>query len=910
MLGRYRDTVRAWSDPAGRFLFRFRLRPNHLTVAGLAASCVAAGCFIAGQVKTAGLVLMLAGLLDLLDGSLARASGQVTAFGAFLDSVIDRYSDIAVMLGIVVLYARLPNARGALVAMAGLAGSVMVSYTKARAESIGIECNVGMMERPERLICLIGGALLDVMEPALWVLAILANLTAVHRIIFTRRMTRLAPRRATALRYAIAGLVLLPAAVAAAPAAPSPETERAWAGAVAAYQQGDPAPALAAFNTEAAHASAIGDYARWLTADALARRDDWAGARQAALSIPDHHPDSRLAAPALILASTLASRAGDETGAHGALRRLLERYPDSAEVPEALYLLGQTAEARGQRDVAVLAYRQLRVLAPTTGYAEAAGDRLTVLVSAGTPLPPLSMAERIDRAERLLKGGVPKTASDEAELIAGEARDPGVAVRALRVVGDAAARLGRYEAGARALEAAAKRAPSDQQPRLRIDQARFLIRAGQDKRAVAVLASVTASAPEAEAAEAMAMHARVLDEGARDAEAAALYRHIAKRFRNREVAALAFWRLGWLAWLRGDVRAAAAEWKHVTELPGGRALRVPALYWRARALDAAKAESPAEALYAKVVSEAPRGYYGLLAAQRLSGAGAPAALPRGATPTLPANPAEAFAADPGFARVDLLRRIGLIEYAWEELEDVVQSSVGDPVRLYGASSAYVRDERYHLALRIVRRHFGALTASGDPTLPRAFWEVIYPFGWRNEVMEAAGRVGLDPFLVAGIVREESSYYPRAVSRAGARGLMQLMPATARPMADVRGLPFDGGGLLDDPRANLEMGCAFMAGLMREFPDPRLAIAAYNAGPRRVRDWWKARRTSDLEAFVEQIPYDETRAYVKRVMLSWSEYRRLYAGTSEGVSTTPSDASPQSSIAPAKPALEPRQPRSP
>src|SRR5262249_53157544 len=83
----------------------------------------------------------------------------------------DRYSDLVVLLGIVVLFARTPNARGAILAMAALVGSVMVSYTKARAESIGIECNVGMMERPERLICLIAGALLDLLEPSLWVLA-------------------------------------------------------------------------------------------------------------------------------------------------------------------------------------------------------------------------------------------------------------------------------------------------------------------------------------------------------------------------------------------------------------------------------------------------------------------------------------------------------------------------------------------------------------------------------------------------------------------------------------------------------------------------------------------------------------------------------------------------------------------
>ena len=540
MLGRYRESVRAWSDPVGRVLFRLRLRPNHLTVAGLAASLVAAGCFIAGQTRTAGLVLILAGLLDLLDGSLARASGQVTAFGAFLDSVIDRYSDIAVMLGIVVLYARMPNPRGALLAMAGLAGSVMVSYTKARAESIGVECTVGMMERPERLICLITGAILDVMEPALWVLAIMANVTAVQRIVFTRRMMRAEPRRARVLLpLAVAALVLWPPAGRA-----DTEIERAWARAVAAFQQGDQAPLVQAFSTETAQASPIGDHVRWLLADALARNEDWSGARAAALGVADRYPDSRLAPRALVQAAVLAARAGDDDGAQAALRRLLERYPDVAEVPEALYLLGQTAEARGQLDVAALAYRQLRVLAPTTGYEEAATDRLAVLSSLGTPMPPLSLAERIDRAERLLRGGVPKTARDEAERIADEAGDAGIVVRALRVVGDAAARLGRYEAAAKALEAAARRAPSDQQPRLRIDQGRFLIRAGQDKRAIALLASVAASAPEAEASEALALEARVLDEASRDNEAIALYRQIAKRFPNRGVAAVATCRAG------------------------------------------------------------------------------------------------------------------------------------------------------------------------------------------------------------------------------------------------------------------------------------------------------------------------------------------------------------------------------
>ena len=876
MLGRYRDSVRAWSDPVGRGLVRLHLRPNHLTMCGLLVSACAGAAFVFGHVPVAGLLLILAGLFDLFDGSLARASGQATAFGAFLDSVIDRYSDIVVMLGIVVLYARMPHARGALLAMAGLAGSVMVSYTKARAESIGIECNVGMMERPERLICLITGALLGLMEPALWVLAILANVTALQRILFTRRLLleRSASGRPTALRIGVGATLLLAAAAPAAASTPSADTEQAWGRAVTAYQAGDPEPLAKEFGAEAALTSPIRDYARYIWADALARRGDLAGARAAALAVADRDPDSRLAPRALLRAATLASSAGDEAGAHGALKRLLERYPDAPEVPEALYLVGQTAEARQQPDVAAVAYRQLRVLAPTTAYAEAAGDRLAVLMQAGTPLPPISMSERIDRAERLLKGGVPKTAADEAEAIATESRDAGIVLRALRVVADGAARLNRYDAAARALELAWGRAPAEQRARLRLDQARMLIRAGQDKRALPILAHVSTTGTESEVVDALALMARASDEAGRDTDAAALYRQIATRFPNREAAGAAMWRLGWLAWLRGDVATAGAQWSKLAEAPGGRAFRVPALYWRARAVEHTRDRATAEPIYAKVVTEAPRSYYGMLASRR-TGRSANGTRKTPAA-TLPARPEEAVATDPGFARVDLLRRIGLVEYAWEELEDVVQASVGDQVRLYGASAAYVRDERYHMALRIVRRHFGTLAVSGDPTLPRAFWEIIYPLGWRNEVAEAARRSGLDPYLVAAVVREESSYYPRAVSRAGARGLMQLMPATARPMADLRGLAFEGGLLLDDPRANLEIGASFLAGLLKEFGDPRVALAAYNAGPRRAREWWKTRRTNDMEAWVEQIPYDETRHYVKRVTLSWEEYRRIYA----------------------------------
>jgi soluble lytic murein transglycosylase len=342
-----------------------------------------------------------------------------------------------------------------------------------------------------------------------------------------------------------------------------------------------------------------------------------------------------------------------------------------------------------------------------------------------------------------------------------------------------------------------------------------------------------------------------------------------------EVAGTALWRLGWLAYYRGDILGAAQIWSKLAEAPGGRGHRVAALYWSGRARDRLDSREAAQPLYQRVLAEAPRSYYGLLAERRLAGTprssfdvGEPAL-------RLPATPREAVSSDPGFERVDLLRRLGLPDLALVELADVVQRAAGDAVRLYGLSGAYVESERYHLALRILRRNFAALATSGHPAVPRAFWEMLYPLAWRGEVTEAATRAGVDPFLVAAVVREESSYYPRAVSRAGARGLMQLMPGTAQPMVAGRGWSFRGGDLLDEPEANLELGASFLAAMLAEFRDPRLALAAYNAGPGRVRQWWQGRRDDDVEVWVEAIPFDETRHYVKRVILSWEEYRRIY-----------------------------------
>jgi CDP-diacylglycerol--glycerol-3-phosphate 3-phosphatidyltransferase len=168
-----------------RALALSKINPNVLTFLGLVINMVAATFLAFGRFRTAGLVIIFAGLFDMVDGRVARETNQVTRFGGFFDSVLDRYSDIALLVGLLVYYGTINRPSYVVLTAIVMAASVMISYTRTRAENIIPTCKVGFLERPERIVLLILGALFDRMAPVLWVIAVLGNLTVIHRMIFT-----------------------------------------------------------------------------------------------------------------------------------------------------------------------------------------------------------------------------------------------------------------------------------------------------------------------------------------------------------------------------------------------------------------------------------------------------------------------------------------------------------------------------------------------------------------------------------------------------------------------------------------------------------------------------------------------------------------------------------------------------
>jgi CDP-diacylglycerol--glycerol-3-phosphate 3-phosphatidyltransferase len=171
-------------SPLITILSKWDLSPNSFTVAGVAITFFAAVAFLMGHIRLAGILILLGGLCDTIDGLIARTTGKASRFGALLDSSFDRYSEFLMFIGIAVFFFLMEDYGNSACAFLALCGSFMVSYTRARAESLGFEVKTGIMQRPERIVLIGLGALIHItaFKFAIWLVAILANLTALQRI--------------------------------------------------------------------------------------------------------------------------------------------------------------------------------------------------------------------------------------------------------------------------------------------------------------------------------------------------------------------------------------------------------------------------------------------------------------------------------------------------------------------------------------------------------------------------------------------------------------------------------------------------------------------------------------------------------------------------------------------------------
>jgi soluble lytic murein transglycosylase len=376
-------------------------------------------------------------------------------------------------------------------------------------------------------------------------------------------------------------------------------------------------------------------------------------------------------------------------------------------------------------------------------------------------------------------------------------------------------------------------------------------------------------------------------------EAIAKYRLAAKSGEPASQRAEAQWREGWVFYRTGRYQPAIDVWRQIIAQRDGD-FEPQALYWTARSYGHLGIHKVHDT-YRHLCECYPYTYYCQLARERVdiplpatsepepppvlaaSGDGA-------ATETMPASPAARtmIELEPAYRRAMELKTLGLDQDAARELTALTDRYAREPETLMALSVLLNEVGAYHYALRLARARFrDKLERTGGPVTP-GLWSAAYPIGLIPTITTQR-TTGLDPFLVAAIIREESQYDWRAVSRVGAIGLMQIMPVTANAVAQRHRLPDVTRDDLFDQETNVQIGVRYVEQLLTQFSGNVVhTIAAYNAGPVAVESWAAAYRGRGEDEFVELIPYQETRQYVKRVLRSYKEYRRL-AGLAKPVS---------------------------
>ena len=424
--------------------------------------------------------------------------------------------------------------------------------------------------------------------------------------------------------------------------------------------------------------------------------------------------------------------------------------------------------------------------------------------------------------------------------------------------------LARLNRDAEAAAAFAKVAsPASLAAAARYQRARALLARGRGSDARAALRAITTAFPtDTTSASALLLLSDLASDELRDADARSTLLTIVKRFPRSRHAPTALFRAGLIAYVSGNRAAAAAELDSLSTLYPQSDDALAATYWAGRAWEQRGDAEKARAHWRSVMQRDGSSYYSVLSSRRLR---VPLLRDSSRADNYPRVPDVERATQ----RIAMLQDVGMDTEAKLEYEQLFADATKSPDRLVATARALTGGEQSQRSITLGRK---AVSDIG-PT-PQNY-RLMYPVVERQALDSSALANGLDPALVAGLIRAESSFNPKATSPVGARGLMQLMPDVGRALAQSRGLPNLDPDRLYEPILNIRLGTAHLRGLFGGKREVAHVLAAYNAGESRVKRWVKKAGAADPEMFTERIPYVETRDYVRGVVRNRAFYRALY-----------------------------------
>ena len=574
---------------------------------------------------------------------------------------------------------------------------------------------------------------------------------------------------------------------------------------------------------------------------------------------------------------------------------ILERASDETLVApeEVLMRLGAALEAAGEPEQAQRTYQRVYYEFPLSEQALEAEAAIAEL-----KMPPLAPADRFQRelarAETLFEARrwedaragfaplLPLAMGDDRELVA------------LRLA-ECDHYLNRHRAARDALEPYRQQASREAEARFFYLTATRAL--GLHDRYVALARGLAADHPESRWAEQtlnnLASHYITLDD---EEEADGVFRELVRRFPRGRYADRAAWEIGWLAYKNDRFEEAAATFEAAAVASPRANYRPSWLYWAARSRDRLGEGSAAAALYRVVAGDYLNSYYGRLVSKVLAARGEAPVRPIVVTGpiTSPVDTApEALV--PNAMVIRVLASLELYDQALQETE-YARRAWGDSSVLQ-ATEAWLRHHRalqaqapdrfldLRGAITIMRRAYPQFMAAGGEQLPPDVLRIIFPLEYWPLIKQYSDAHDLDPYLMTALVAQESTFTADVRSSANAVGLMQLIPGTARRYAARLGIRYS-RRILTQPETNIRLGMRYFKDLMNRFGGAHYALASYNAGERRIARWIAERPGFEQDEFIDDIPFPETQNYVKRILGTAEDYRRLYDGGSLSAAPMP------------------------
>ncbi len=407
------------------------------------------------------------------------------------------------------------------------------------------------------------------------------------------------------------------------------------------------------------------------------------------------------------------------------------------------------------------------------------------------------------------------------------------------------------------------RAPANLAAAAQYQLARAQIALGNTAAGRTTLRSITtAYAKDTSAASALLLLADLATDENRDQDARAALTTLLKRFPKGRHATSARFRAGIISYIQGDRRGAAAQLDSLVARDSNGVEALAAEYWAGRSYGALGDKNRSKQRWRSIIATDPLSYYSVLAAKRLDTSLV-------APDRSPPNYARIPGVDSAVNRVVGLKDVGMDVEAGFENDRLFRDALANPTRLVATAHALAGGDQASRSIALGRRALDEIGHSAEN------YRLYFPVLERQTLISSSKENGLDPVLVAALIRQESNFNPLATSPAGARGLMQLMPSVGKDLAAAKGIgPWD-PELLYQPATNIKLGTAHLSVLVRKYPDVVKALSAYNAGESRVEKWSTKVGANDPEVFTERIPFVETRDYVRTILRNRAYYQALY-----------------------------------